>query len=84
MKKIITAAILLTFGVCLFTNAQKIEQKKLSTSERFKKEYVYDKTQDSIRVGAYLSDPDSGPSNIRLIPGGEIIKTIPGRGYMIG
>lgn len=77
MKRIITAAILLTFGVCLFTNAQEIEQKKLSTSERFKKEYVYDKTQDSIRVGAYLSDPDSGPSNIRLIPGGEIIKTIP-------
>lgn len=49
---------------------------KLSTAERFKKEYANKNMANKVIFYAYIADPDPNPTNIREIPGGKVVKTI--------
>lgn len=52
------------------------QNKKLSTAERFKKEYVNQNPSNKVVFYAYIDDPDPNPTNIREIPGGKVVKAI--------
>jgi len=63
-------------AIFIATNANAQQQKKLTTAERFQKEYVNKNTADEVIFYAYISDPDPNPTNIRATPGGKVIKKI--------
>lgn len=52
------------------------QTKKLSTTERFKKEYANKNPANEVIFYAYIADPEPNPTNIRVIPGGKVVKTI--------
>lgn len=65
---ILMTAILLT--ATLWATAQS------TTAQKFKATYQNTNPTDEMRIFAYIADPDSSGTNIRRIPGGEVIHTL--------
>lgn len=67
-RLIFMTAVLLT--ATLWATAQS------TTAQKFKETYKNTNPTDEMRIYAYIADPDSSGTNIRRIPGGEVIETI--------
>lgn len=65
---IFMTAVLLT--ATLWATAQS------TTAQKFKATYKNTNPTNEMRIFAYIADPDSSGTNIRRIPGGEVIQTI--------
>ena len=65
---ILMTAVLLT--ATLWATAQS------TTAQKFKATYQNTNPTDEMRIFAYIADPDSSGTNIRRIPGGEVIHTL--------